>query len=69
MDLGTLGGRWSTASEISDSGIIVGYSETASGEVHAVMWAPTIVPEPISSALFVIGGTLLAGRRYLRRKA
>ena len=38
MDLDTLGGEFSSASAINDRGQIVGWSRTASGERHRVLW-------------------------------
>ncbi len=32
------------------------------------VWAVRVVPEPVSSILFVAGGTLLGGRLYLRKR-
>jgi len=40
IDLGTLGGQ-SSASQIDERGWIVGESEPASGETHAVLWVPS----------------------------
>ena len=38
MDIGTLGGSYSAAYGINDSGQVVGWSETAAGAQHAFVW-------------------------------
>ena len=40
VDLGTLGGNFSYAEDVNDSGHVVGASTTASGEYHAFLWTP-----------------------------
>lgn len=39
-DLGTLGGAASAAQAINTRGQVVGWAETADGEVHAFLWSP-----------------------------
>ena len=55
MDPGTLGGDGSWARSINDSGQIVGYAYTASGQVHACTWIP-VTPEAMLAriALFIM---------------
>ena len=40
IDLGTLGGTESRATSVNDSGQVVGYSKTSSGNTHAFSWTP-----------------------------
>ena len=39
QDLGTLGGRFTSATGVNDAGQVTGYSETADGQIHAFVYA------------------------------
>ena len=41
IDLGTLGGTYSTPTGINDNGVVVGSSTTGAKEQHAFVWMPT----------------------------
>ena len=41
IDLGTLGGTYSTPTAINDDGVVVGSSTTAAREQHTFVWTPT----------------------------
>jgi len=52
--LGTLGGRWSSATSVNDAGVVAGASENASGQSHAFVWRDGVMTDlgqlPISGA-------------------
>lgn len=61
-----------SAKDINNTGVIVGIRYGGTSNERAYMatpvTSPPVVPEPISVILFVTGGTLLAGRSYLKKR-
>lgn len=53
LDLGTLGGLFSSAYGINDDGYIVGYAQDETYQWQAVQWVP--VPEPGTASLALVG--------------
>jgi len=51
IDLGTIGGSTSWATDINEAGQIVGFGETESGETHAILWVPANKPVQILKQL------------------
>jgi probable HAF family extracellular repeat protein len=73
IDLGTLGGASSGATDLNDAGAIVGWSRTADGHVHGVVWragntidigtlgGPTSSAASISNNYAVVGTSAVTG--------
>jgi probable HAF family extracellular repeat protein len=68
-DLGTLGGPSSYAADISNSNVVVGWSETVSGTVHAFRWSAaggltdlgTLPGDRLSRAVAILDGGQILG--------
>ena len=74
IDLGTLGGLWSTAFGVDQFGNVVGVSETrTASEGHAFIWSPSTGMRDLGSlsgqhysAAYDLNGLFIAGTSYVR---
>lgn len=73
VDLGTLGGTSSYAAAINSGGVVVGWSQTKSGDTHAFRWTATagmvdlgtLPGEQGSQAVAILDGSSTSGTRIL----